>query len=394
MAINFPNSPIGGNTYDYLGIRYTYVDSGGGKGYWHVTTPGTVGVASAAEIDAGAEAIKYMTPKEHALSKYAGLAGISNTPTGFVTATDGQAALNQIASKIGRKNYIINGNFDVWQRGITVTTPNGEFISDRWVHDTASSGGAAIVSRRTFALGQTDVPKEPAFYLRIDQTTAMGNVSGTMQQKIESVRTLAGRQVTLSFYAKAAVAKTFDLEARQFFGSGSTPSSTVITDIGDVALTTSWQKFTFTFTLPSISGKSLGSDANDFLTIRLFEQAVSTFTLDIAQVQLEEGNLATDFEHRPIGEELALCQRYYSEESTVAVGHPIYNSTVTLERRAAYIFPQTMRVAPTVTVSYSSGYTGAPTLVYNRANGTLWKGTPTSNATYTQLTGYTADAEL
>jgi len=70
MAINFPNTPIDGNTYDYGGIRYTYADTGGGNGYWRVTTPGTVGIASSAEINTGTDLIKYVTAKEFAGSQY------------------------------------------------------------------------------------------------------------------------------------------------------------------------------------------------------------------------------------------------------------------------------------------------------------------------------------
>ena len=36
-------------------------------------------------------------------------------------------------------------------------------------------------------------------------------------------------------------------------------------------------------------------------------------TVDIAQVQVELGKVATPFEHRSYGEELALCQRYYQK---------------------------------------------------------------------------------
>ena len=88
-------------------------------------------------------------------------------------------------------------------------------------------------------------------------------------------------------------------------------------------LTTSWQKFTVTVNIPSISGKTLGSNNDDFLGLYFWLDAGSDYnsrtnslgqqsgTFDIAQVQLEAGSVATPFEMRPIGTELALCQRYY-----------------------------------------------------------------------------------
>ena len=68
-AIDFPSSPSNGQTYDYNGIRFTYLVTGS-TGVWQVTTPGTYGVASSAEIDAGTDAVKYVTPQELEASKY------------------------------------------------------------------------------------------------------------------------------------------------------------------------------------------------------------------------------------------------------------------------------------------------------------------------------------
>jgi len=62
MAINFPNSPSVGNTYDYLGVRYTWFEPSVGLGLWKATTPGSVGIATTGEIDAGTDHIKYITP--------------------------------------------------------------------------------------------------------------------------------------------------------------------------------------------------------------------------------------------------------------------------------------------------------------------------------------------
>ena len=66
MAINFPNNPSTGNTYDYNGVRYTYQAGG----YWAITTPGTVGVASGAEVIGGLDNVKYATPKAMEDSDY------------------------------------------------------------------------------------------------------------------------------------------------------------------------------------------------------------------------------------------------------------------------------------------------------------------------------------
>ena len=63
MAIDFPNAPVNGSTYDYLGIRYTFTKNGADEGYWRVTTPGNSGIATSAEINTGTNAVKYVTPQ-------------------------------------------------------------------------------------------------------------------------------------------------------------------------------------------------------------------------------------------------------------------------------------------------------------------------------------------
>ena len=99
---------------------------------------------------------------------------------------------------------------------------------------------------------------------------------------------------------------------RQSFGTGGSPSVNVTTIlVTSQAITTSWAKYTYTVTLPSVSGKTLGTDNNDCLIVMLLMPVNTTFTFDLAQVQLEAGPVATPFERRPVGTELALCERYY-----------------------------------------------------------------------------------
>jgi hypothetical protein len=221
----------------------------------------------------------------------------------------------------GFRNAIINGNFDHWQRGTSFT--GNEYGADRWFHNRV--GTTHTVSRQAFTLGQTAVPSEPAYFCQ----TVVSSVAGASNfsalfQRIEDVRTFAGQQVTVSFWAKADASKPIATELLQVFGTGGSPSSS-ITAIGTTktTLTTSWQKITVTVTVPSISGKTLGSDGNSALSLRIWFDAGSSFnaltdtlgqqsgTFDIAQVQIEAGPVATPFERRPIGTELALCQRYF-----------------------------------------------------------------------------------
>ena len=230
----------------------------------------------------------------------------------------------------GFRNAIINGNFDFWQRGTSFT--GNEYGADRWIHGRV--GTTHTASRQAFPLGQTDVPGEPEYFCRTAVTSVAGaNNYAALVQKIEDVRTFAGQQITVSFWAKADASKPIAVELQQLFGTGGSPSA-VVQAIGvtKTTLSTSWQKITVTATIPSISSKTLGTNNDYSLDAIIWFDAGSTFnsrtsslgqqsgTFDIAQVQIERGPVATPFERRPIGTELALCQRYYRKVSNASGG--------------------------------------------------------------------------
>ena len=223
---------------------------------------------------------------------------------------------NFVASKSGRKNLVINGDFRIWQRGTSFTnaTSSYAYAADRWRFFGQATTGSATVSRQAFTVGQTDVPGEPTYYLRWNQTVAAtGTVALT--QPIENVRTYAGSTVIINFYAKAAATRTIKVRLSQNFGSGG--STTVSGTETDIDLTTSWQQFTATITLASISGKTIGT--SDYLDMVFLDSNSSTFTIDLANVQVEAGSVATDFEYRPLTEEVALCQRYYEKSYVTSI---------------------------------------------------------------------------
>lgn len=213
---------------------------------------------------------------------------------------------NPIASR-GFKNVLINGNFDIWQRGTSFSS--GLYTADRW--EMAIGDGAQTVSRQSFTPGQTAVPGEPRYYLDFNKTSA-GTITAAIQQKIEGVRTFAGQTVTVSFWAKASSASTplNGVFLIQNFGTGGSPSASVQINIGNPSLTTAWQKFTYTATLGSLSGKTLGTNGDDYLMLHFSVKAIVT-NFDIAQVQVEAGSVATAFERRPLALEMYLAKRYY-----------------------------------------------------------------------------------
>ena len=262
------------------------------------------------------------------------------------------------------RNKIINGNFDIWQRGASQTN-SGYGSADRW--ENISVGSTKTASQQAFALGQTDVPNNPKYFMRhvVTSVAGAGNVVFA-RHKVENVETLSGKTVTLSFWAKADASKNIAISLSQYFGSGGSPSEH-LTGIGSqlIALTTSWEKHTVTVDLPSVSGKTLGTNNNDFLGIYFWFDAGSDFndrsanlgqqsgTFDIAQVQLEEGAAATPFEMRPYTIEQQLCYRYYQHSVMYRMRYSGHATNQVL----AYAVPLkvAMRIAPSSTRTILNG---------------------------------------
>jgi len=225
-----------------------------------------------------------------------------------------------------RKNVIINGNFDIWQRGTSFSNPaTTNYLADRWSTTFDGTGGTTTVSRQTFTLGQSDIPNEPSYFLRYNQSvTKSGGNWHTLIQKIEDVRTLAGKTVSVRFYMRANTnGETLPaIKLRQHFGTGGSPSNVVEYTLGtSVSLTAdTWTELEYTTTLDSLNGKTLGTNNDHALQLLIYLPLNEIFNIDIAQVQIEEGSVATRFEQRSIGEELTLCQRYYEKSYDLNTG--------------------------------------------------------------------------
>lgn len=218
-------------------------------------------------------------------------------------------------------NYIINGNMDYWQRNTTFSTPSsGTYCADRWRVGYDGTIGTFAITRQAFTLGQTDVPNNPNYFLRWNQTAAgSGSTSRAISQRIESVRTMAGRSITVSLYLKADTTRVMSVSMFQNFGTGGSPSANVPITGQNITLTTAWQKFTLTFAIPSITGKTIGTNNDDYLSLTLNLPINTTMTIDLAQVMFNEGTDAAPFSYNAssLAMELSACQRYFEKSFDV-----------------------------------------------------------------------------
>ena len=261
---------------------------------------------------------------------------------------------------LSNRNLIINGSFDVWQRGIT-GSGNGYKSADRWNLNTYTAGTISL-TQKTDAVGQSFTN-----YARFEQSVVDTNDGKqALMQTIEGSHAV-GKEVTVSFKARANAALSGCL-VRGVFATQT------------FNLTTEWQRFTFT-------GIALANGAN-VRPIFDFGAANTLWYVDIAEVQLEVGP-ATPFEHRSYGQELALCQRYYTKLGAggpyMRFGSGLNVSTVT---NSSFVnLPTTMRAVGTLTTSGSSTFA-----IYAAAGSVYTCSNVVIDTSGTSLNAFTANA--
>lgn len=297
------------------------------------------------------------------------------------------------AVSTGRRNMIINGAMQVWQRGTSSVqiSGSGSFRADRF-ESIESSNGAATHEQ------STDAPDGFSTSLELNVTTADTDLGGgqyfLFAQSIEAQNlqhleygSSNAKKVTASFWVKSNKTGTYVLEMWQ------EDAAQYISKTYTIDTANTWEKKTLTFS-PNTS-TAINNDAGHGLRLHWWLGAGTTYssgthnddtwhstTADraaglsvnwmdstsnnfyVTGVQLELGNAASPFEHRSYGEELALCQRYYAEGGVIlATGTPDrYYTNIAL--------PVSMRVVPTISTGQIDSGSGGGMVPQFGAGGT------------------------
>jgi len=285
----------------------------------------------------------------------------------------------------GRKNIIINGDMRISQRGTSFSVNNaGAYTLDRF---NLTDGGAG-----SFTVEQsTDAPDNFQNSLKITVASADTSIGASdyawLTYVVEgydlahlNLGQSSARTFTLSFWVKSSVTGTFSGGFENYDGgrgyaftytidAANTWEYKTVTVAGDTGggnwktdilagVFILWDLGTGTDrTVPTAgswsSSRSVGTDGGTKLV------STNGATLYLTGVQLEVGSVATEFEHRSFGEELALCQRYYyllasGADKALPTGSYYYPTLV-----ASHVtFPVTMRSSPSLEVATGTNYYG------------------------------------
>jgi len=326
---------------------------------------------------------------------------------------------------LGRRNLVINGAFQIAQRGASFSpVSHNAYTLDRW--QVYKEAGASNITQ------STDVPLF-LFKNSFGQDTATAATGSTpglncFVHKIEGLNTAhlawgtsAAKTITVSFWVKSTKIGIFTVAIKNSAGNRAYPAEYTVN------VTNTWEYKTIV-----IPGDTTGTWLT---TTGIGIQIIQTISVDatrrasgnawgagniyastnqvnavdnasnnwlMAGIQVEVGTAATSFEHRSVGEELALCQRYYQDPNITASSyiwlHPITTSGTSHFRRGSFLLPTPMRASPTVTLTMATGgsfVNGAPTTEGNDQRNKLGLNGDTSAANYyTSVNSLKLDAEL
>ena len=261
--------------------------------------------------------------------------------------------------------YIINGDFQVWQRGTSFVNPgNGAFVADRWKRG-GSGNYPTTHSISKMQIEQENI-KEFTNFLRATFSENITLTDTTFYEVIQLIEagTLKlcnlGKKLTVSFQARSSIAnKKIGVLVSQTYGSGGSPAETAGSSF--IQLTNEWEKFSITIDTITLEGKVFGS-TDPYLMIRFFycwgASYISLFdgntqnygagTVDIANVKIESDDKSTPFIPEKYQEESNECKRFTQKLSGTSytyfgIGQAINNTTANI-----FVKLTTMRTNPSL----------------------------------------------
>ena len=307
-------------------------------------------------------------------------------------------------SNVGR-NLVHNSLFNVAQRGAGAFTTSPAFTADRW--QMAFAGGTfsvALNPANDTIRGQIgDEAAKAICSVTVAGTAGSGDYA-ILAQHIEDVRRLAGKTVTLSFWAAAGSGTPkLGVSIDQHFGNVGSPSPDANGVGQSVTVSTTYQRFSLIFILPSVAGKTLGTDGTDWTSLQFWFSSGSTNNtragnigtqtaiFGIWGVQMELGPVATPLEKPDPQQDLAKCQRFYQ---TGVIGLGGYGGAG-IGMQVSLPFPVPMRGVPTLTPTFTT-QTNCGSSTLNTQGGAYYfpYTTVTAAGGYVLSGSFTASADL
>jgi len=293
------------------------------------------------------------------------LFGYSTAPARLAVGANGETLVADSSTSTGLRyqgilnasNPVLNSSFDVWQRGTSLATAatSSNYTADRWIGYRGVAGGT--VSRQ-LTNDTTNLPFIQ-YCARVQRDSGNTSTSAVeILQPFESANAIpfAGRTVTMSFYARKGAnfsAASDALNVRLVTGTG-TDQNPITTYTGSantinttVTLTSTWQRFSVSATLPA----TVTEFYPDFYFTPVGTAGAADF-FEITGIAIDLGSVALPYRRNSgtLQGELAACSRYYYRYQASGSGNATFGLGIAYSTTGAAInvqLPVTMRVTPT-----------------------------------------------
>jgi hypothetical protein len=309
-----------------------------------------------------------------------GIAGAGGTFAGLsdvavTSPADGQVTIYNGPNSKWTNTYapdeggFIDGNMDSWQvngtNSISVPAATDTYTADMWIANSGTGGAMTAVLLQHLA------GSEPTWYTRgnknlveLNQTTA-ATTNPTFGQKLEGVEQYNGQTITVqaAMNFQGGSFNVVGVRVTQNFGTGGSPSATVVTTSPALNWTGSGTtKYSAEIAIPSISGKTIGANGNDFVRIDLLFATGATGLVTMSQLQIDvsppginpnttgDGGVPQQFRWRGLGPEMLRVQRHVNAISFPSSGVLATASLVSATTSVCGVAIQAMRAIPSCSI--------------------------------------------
>jgi len=209
------------------------------------------------------------------------------------------------------KNYFRNPQFTFWNNSnnypnIGYSQNIYDYVADDWIYLRNNNNATVNISQGLFNPGQIDVPFNPIgfFHYECTNSGAGGQTQNAWAQTYQSAQTFSGETVTIAFWARSSTSSPLTAKFIQNFGTGGSPSAENPAGSFSIAnLTTTWQQYFATINIESVTGKTFGTNRDDYLRFEFDLPLNSIAEIDIANTQNQLGSALSDFPYLTLNDQ-------------------------------------------------------------------------------------------
>lgn len=321
----------------------------------------------------------------------------------FVSASAATSCgiVTDVVNYIQQENVLVNSRFDFWQRGTSISDPNGYFC-DPWGVVSNGVGAGGTISQEVHTYGQTEVLGDPLYYARWNQTSVpAGQTSRILYTYIENAQTFENSNCILEYYIRSVGSYFVTIQRNYGTGGGPSAAETIYSSgnltAGDGA---TFKNVMLSVEVPTVAGKTFGSNNDSFLLIQIQMTSLATL-VDFSQARFYQGVTRAPYAPYNLTTELQTTQRYYetgTDITKVETGATVGQYQL---GRANFLVKKckTPTITQTATYNKTGGGSYAGTVLTTPdTTGILYAGDTANGGNHTDITSitfnYIADANL